>query len=113
MKGFLFRDVVTEPGRLGCSKWPLIGAYKCVGITVPEDAAWAPVRKPGDTPATLGIDYLTPSDQHVHLADGYGEQWHIGVVWTRVRLTVCMLASLMFDESNKTCMCFSEKRGAE
>lgn len=70
--GFLFKDVVTEPGRRGCSKWPLVGIFRPSGIDADPFVEAAPV------PTTVGVGALNPADQHVHLVDEYGESWHIG-----------------------------------
>jgi hypothetical protein len=71
--GFLFADVVSEPGRLGCSKWPLVGLFDCTdGISHDKFGETEAV------PTAVGENALNPSDQHVHLVDEYGEMWHIG-----------------------------------
>ena len=72
--GFLFHEIVTEPGRMGCSKWPLVGLFRPVGISAD------PFAELEGVPSIVGMDSLIPADQHVHLVDEFGETWHIGAL---------------------------------
>eukprot|EP00753_Platysulcus_tardus_P010547 PLAT2834.1.p1 GENE.PLAT2834.1~~PLAT2834.1.p1 ORF type:complete len:272 (-),score=138.18 PLAT2834.1:98-913(-) len=66
MQGWLFGDSVREPGRLGASKWPLVGMWQPRGVD-----------NVGGFDGFVSFDALSPIDQHVHLVD-IDDSWHVG-----------------------------------
>lgn len=61
--GWLFRDVVREPGRDGAGRWPLIGVFHADGFAEHLDETYL------GSDASAGLNKLRPADQHVHVVD--------------------------------------------
>ena len=94
-QALLFKDVVTEPGRLGASKWPYVGLFDVFGVGV--DAWDAEDCGTGAVNPAAGVNALHPSDQHVHTVGSVAgvSEWHAGSDMSRFHIEAgCAVAKV-------------------
>lgn len=74
-QGWLFHEVPDEEGALGRGLFPLVGLFDAVHLRADDGAG---------PQAAIGVDALSPADQHVHLVDDGA--WHVGSDMARFAL---------------------------
>ena len=78
-QAWLFKDIIKDPQRQGCSLFPLVGIYDAVGC-VPF-ANELKLDQNDDVLHYAGFNRLHWGDQHCHLDFG---AWHIGSDMSKV-----------------------------